>query len=82
MAIEHPQAKFKFVPHKVSGEVIEQRIADGYINATAMCKAAGREFAHYNANATTKAFLKELSSEIGIPISGLVQSISGGTSPR
>jgi hypothetical protein len=78
MAIESPQVKFKFVPHKVRGEVIEQRIADGYINATAMCKASGREFKHYNANAATKAFLDELSSEVGIPTSGLVQSISGG----
>lgn len=51
---------------------------DGYINATAMCRAAGKEFGHYNANATTKAFLAELSSEIGIPISELIQAVSGG----
>jgi|SRR5579862_6064832 len=76
------QTKFRFVPHKVQGEVIEQRIADGYINATAMCHAAGRQFNHYFTNATTKAFLEELSSETGIPVSELVQSIKGGPPDR
>ena len=67
-----------FLPHAYHGRTIEQRAKDGYINATAMCQAAGREFKHYNANQATKAFLAELSSEVGIPTSELVQSISGG----
>lgn len=72
------QYELDFVPHKVGIVVVDLRKQDGYINATAMCKAANKEFGHYNSNATTKAFLTELSSEIGIPISELVQSLSGG----
>lgn len=68
----------KFLPRAYYGHTIEQRAKDGYINATAMCQAAGREFKHYNANQSTKAFLAELSAEVGIPTAELVQSISGG----
>jgi KilA domain-containing protein len=77
--VEQPkQGQLAFVPHAYQGEVIEQRIGDGYINATAMCKAAGKLFGHYNAATPTKAFLAELSVDIGIPISDLVQVIKGG----
>jgi len=68
----------EIVPHEIENEIVEQRIGDGYINATAMCKAAGKKFAHYAELKTTVAFLSELSSDIGIPISKLVQSIRGG----
>jgi hypothetical protein len=82
MAIDSPQVRFNFVPHKVSGEVIEQRIADGYINATAMCKASGKQFNDYVRIGPTKAFLTELSSETGLPVSGIIQSIKGGSADR
>ena len=52
---------------------------DGYINATALCKSAGKLLGHYFANKVTKAFLDELSSVIGIPITTLVQVKQGGT---
>jgi KilA-N domain len=58
--------------------LISQRAKDGYINATAMCKAAGRHFKHYNENANTKAFVAALAAEAGIPTSELIQSVSGG----
>jgi hypothetical protein len=57
---------------------ISQRAKDGYINATAMCKAANRQFKHYNETVATKAFVSELSSEAGIPGAELVQSVNGG----
>ena len=66
------------IPHTVSGQVIEQRRLDGYINATAMCTAAGKLFGHYRVNKTTEAFLEFLESDIGIPISELIQSVRGG----
>ncbi len=78
MAENPKQRELAFVPHAYQGEVIEQRIGDGYINATAMCKAAGKLFGDYSRNASARAFLAELSSDMGIPISELVQSISGG----
>jgi hypothetical protein len=66
------------IPRMIEGEVVRQRMRDGYINATAMCKAAGKLWGHYNENENTKAFLMELEADIGIPISELVQSVKGG----
>ncbi len=66
------------IPHTYEGAVIHHRSGDGYINATAMCKAAGREFKHYNENKNTRAFIAELSSVVGIPTTELIQSFSGG----
>lgn len=66
------------LPHAYQGELIDQRATDGYINATAMCKAAGRQWGHYQENAQTKAFLAALSADIGIPISEIAQSVRGG----
>lgn len=72
------QLELEFIPHKVGSEIITQRAGDGYINATAMCKASGKLWGHYRETVATKAFLDELSADIGIPISDLVQSIKGG----
>ncbi len=72
------QYSLSLINHKVENSVIDQRADDGYINATAMCKAAGKLFGHYNETVSTKAFLAELSSDIGITISELVQVIKGG----
>lgn len=64
--------------HEIEESTINQRAIDGYINATAMCKAAGKQFAHYFHLHGTKAYLDALSSDIGITISELVQIIKGG----
>jgi len=65
------------VIHDIAGIRIRQRGLDGYLDATAMCKAHGKLFAHYRSNQNTTEFLEELSFTIGIPIDGLVQSIEG-----
>lgn len=72
------QQHFDLIPHKAQGATIYQRPNDGYINATAMCQASGKEWANYNQNATTKAFFEALESDLGIPRSTLVHSIKGG----
>ncbi len=41
-------------------------------------RAAGKQLGHYLANDSTKAFLTELASDIGIPISELIQIVRGG----
>jgi hypothetical protein len=65
--------------HHTDGNVdIPQRAADGYINATSLCKAAGKEWSHYAETKQTKEFLTELSGDLGIPISVLAQPIKGG----
>lgn len=66
------------IPHNIEGHVVGQRVADGYINATAMCKAAQKLFGHYRENKQTTEFLEELSGSIGIPIDLLAQSIVTG----
>lgn len=73
------QLSFPLIQHTVGVSVVPQREHDGYVNATAMCKACGKQFNHYISNATTKAFIEELSSVTGIPGTGLVQIIQGGT---
>ena len=65
------------IEHSVGGEIVPQRPIDGYINATQLCKQAGKLFADYHRAAQTQAFLKELSLDMGIPISTLVQVIRG-----
>ena len=52
---------------------------DGYINATMLCKAHGKKLlGHYNENKQTKAYLEELSINIGIPILELFVTTVGG----
>ena len=65
------------VKHHVQGHIVPQRVPDGYIDATAMCQAAGKLWGHYWETATAKNFVAELSLDIGIPISKLIQIFRG-----
>ena len=65
------------IENPVESGIVPQRPRDGYINATAMCKAAGKLFADYGRLNQTQSFLEELSLDMGIPISKLVQVIQG-----
>jgi hypothetical protein len=68
----------QLIPHTLEGEIINQRTLDGYVNATAMCKAAGKIWNNYWQNASTKAFANALCGDTGIPVSELIQSVRGG----
>lgn len=72
------QVELPLIGHIVEAISIDQRANDGYINATAMCRASGKQLGHYLESKNTQAFLNELASDIGIPISELVQVIKGG----
>lgn len=72
------QLNLVLIPHQVGNEIIQQRARDGYINATAMCKAANKKWNDYTRLNTTGPFLVELASVAGIPVTELVQSLSGG----
>ena len=64
-----------------NGVEIQRRPSDGYVNATAMCKANGKRWPDYMANDRTKAYIAELAAVVGIPttgMNGLVQTIQGG----
>lgn len=77
---EAVQLELALIPHEIENTLILQRAVDGYVNATAMCKAVGKMLGHYLENKTTKDFLTELASDIGMPISGLVIVKKGGIS--
>ena len=68
----------ELIPRKNDGFVIHQRAKDGYVNATAMCKAAGKMIGHWSQNAGNQKVLASLASRIGIPISELVTVNMGG----
>lgn len=72
------QLNLELIPHRVDGKIIEQRTRDGYINATAMCKAAGKLWADYRRLKVTAEFCQALSADMGIPITELIQSVMGG----
>jgi KilA-N domain len=72
------QQHFDLIPHPVQGGIIYQRPKDGYINATAMCQAANKQWFDYRRLTTTNAFVEALAAETGIPGSELTQSMKGG----
>jgi hypothetical protein len=63
-----------------NGHAIQRRHADGYVNATAMCRAGGRRWNHYVTNDRTNEYLQALSGSAGIPADLLMTSI--GTGPN
>ena len=75
-----PQGELPLIPHEVQDRLIYQRAVDGYINATAMCQAAGKAFADYARLVNTKAFAQALQADMGIPIAELIQVVRGGYS--
>ena len=75
------QLALPLIEHELENALIPQRAKDGYIDATAMCKAAGKNWADYRRIGPTNAFLDELNFETGLPITELIQSVSGGN-PR
>lgn len=75
---DNRQYSLTLIQHDYAGEVIQQRASDGYVNATAMCKAAGREWKRYRELESTGRYLKALSSRSGKTTSELIQTLTGG----
>ena len=72
------QSNLTLIQHKVEHQLIQQRAEDGYVNATAMCKAVGKQMKNYLENQGTKLFVQELSRSVGIPTDLLIQIINTG----
>jgi len=72
------QMSLTLIPHVSEGVRISQRVEDGYFDATAACKAAGKQINDYLRLASTAAYVNELSRDTGIPVSELIQSVKGG----
>jgi len=73
------------IQNQLGGEITLNGFAilareDGFINATAMCKAGGKLFADWKRLESTKQLLNEFESDMGIPISQLVDVKKGNTS--
>jgi hypothetical protein len=68
----------KLIVRPTEDDLFTQRPADDYIDATALCRAGGKEWNHYSQEASTKEYISELSRSVGIPADLLVQSIQTG----
>lgn len=74
--LDIPQQRL-VIEHEIGGAIVPQRPRDGYIDATKLCRQAGKVFGDYYRSAQTTAFLNELSLDMQVPISNLVQVIGG-----
>lgn len=72
-----PKTEIEVFDRQLAGHLVCQRRDNGYINAAALCKAAGKLCADYFRLSTTKAFLNVASLDMGIPISKLKIAIQG-----
>ncbi|MGJ3499913.1 p28-like protein (plasmid) [Piscirickettsia salmonis] len=72
------ELKLPVIQHSIDQSIIDQRATDGYVNATALCKAGGKKLNDYQRLSTTKSFLDKLSSVTGIPVTGLIEVRQGG----
>ena len=72
------QLPLPYIPHAVDGTTVSQRRADGYINATGMCQAAGKNYSDWSRLGTTRAFINELEDALHIPRTELIQIVTGG----
>ncbi|MCX5969317.1 MAG: KilA-N domain-containing protein [Cyanobacteria bacterium] len=68
----------RLVSRSWNGTPISRRTTDGFVNATAMCKANGKQWSHYRETDRTNEYLEALSAETGIPCSNLCLTTRGG----
>jgi hypothetical protein len=63
----------QLISRNFHGATICQRSIDGYLDATAMCKAVGKKLNDYRRLKSTQEYLEALSSDTGISVSNLIQ---------
>ena len=74
----HPMTTDVLICRSWNGTPISRRTTDGYVNATAMCKANGKAWNDYWRLDRATEYLEALSTETGIPVSKLCLSMRGG----
>jgi hypothetical protein len=72
-SMNHPA----LVSRSWNGTPISRRIADGYVNATAMCKANKKRWSDYRESDRCQLYLDALSQTTEIPVFDLIQSRQG-----
>jgi KilA-N domain len=73
-----PMQTNALVSRSWNGTPISRRTTDGYVNATAMCKANGKRWKDYRESDRCQLYLDALESVAGISVHALVESRSGG----
>ncbi|MEN5285166.1 KilA-N domain-containing protein [Stenotrophomonas lactitubi] len=66
------------IPRVEEGNVIPQRVRDGYISATALCQSVGKRWSDYRALKSTGEFIEELTTQTGLAEDQLIHVVSGG----
>jgi hypothetical protein len=85
--MQQPQSKQKTkdklnstaIKHELNSIVVEQRVADGFINGTAMCVAHGKLIKEWLSNQSTLELLKALTIDIGFEVKGGNSPLSSAT---
>lgn len=72
------QFSLALIAREIDGEIIHIRAKDGFINATAMCRLAGKSLSDYTRLKSTEEFFEELSADMELPISMLIEIFKGG----
>lgn len=62
----------------VNGVPVQARAGDKYVNATALCKAGGKKFAHFERNQEAQEFMHGLATKLRIRNFDLIQKQRGG----
>jgi enamine deaminase RidA (YjgF/YER057c/UK114 family) len=68
----------KLVSRSWNGTPISRRTTDGFVNATAMCRANGKEWKHYFETDRCHKYLDALEGSVGITTDRLFTSITTG----
>lgn len=76
MPASNHQYSLQLIAHQVHDSIVQQRADDGYINATALCQAAGKRWHNYVRNENTGHFLRALESKTRISVSLLIQQLT------
>lgn len=58
------------ITRDVNGVTVEQRVADGFLNGTAMCTAHGKKIVEWFSNQSTIDLVKALAENLGIELKG------------
>ena len=66
------------IPRVEEGEIIPQRVGDGYISATALCRSVNKRFSDYKSLKSTGEFIFELINQTGLTEQQLIHTIVGG----
>lgn len=66
--------------HSANDLPIGQRRGDGYLNATALCKAAGKRWDNYRTHEGFQPFMEALGRSLNLSDRELIQAKKGGKS--